>query len=139
MVGLDCTIRLIGRMDIAFLLNSRSWSTTICLPAQAAASKQRARTVKRQPPQQQRELVDETLQESPRALVGYYPRFIHEPGLEADISLAAHHQHTQHTKDLPQMLLRERGTGRARRRAGDCRHPSGPGVPAVGPAAPVDG
>ena len=100
----------------------------------------RARRHRRREARDQRgELVDEGLQESPRALVGDGAVVVDQAGLEGDIGLAAHQENAQVAEHLAQMLLRERGADRARRGAGDGGELAGPGVLAPRPRAPVDG
>jgi hypothetical protein len=83
---------------------------------------------------QRREPVDEALQEFPRGLVADRALGVDQVRLERDIGLAAEQDHAEADHDRAQMLLRQRGADRARRRAGDEAGLAGPGVLAVGRA-----
>ena len=60
------------------------------------------------------QLIEEGFQELARAFVGDIAAVIHQLGLERNIGLAAHHQHTDVAEHGPQMLLRDRGAASAR-------------------------
>jgi hypothetical protein len=63
---------------------------------------------------------------------------IDQTGLECDVGLASQEDHAQAGHDRAQMLLRQRGTDRTRRRAGDESRLVGPHALAVGARAPID-
>jgi hypothetical protein len=73
------------------------------------------------PGDQRCELVHEAVEELSRAFIRDGAIAIDEARLEAHIRLAAHDEHAQVAKNLPEMLLCDRRAERAGRRAGDGR------------------
>src|SRR5215204_6499181 len=85
------------------------------------------------------ELIEEALQECPRALVGDGAVVGDQALLEGYIGLAAHQENALRAEDLAKVLLRQRRADRARRGAGDGGELARPGVLAPRPRAPIEG
>jgi hypothetical protein len=84
------------------------------------------------------ELIDESLQEFPRAIVVDVAIIINEIRLERDVDVAALQDRAETKHNRPEMLLRQRRANRAARRAGDKGRLAGPAVFSIGARTPID-